>query len=743
MSDELIVFAEEEKNDSTLAATNNSSRPWKVLVVDDDKDVHEVTKFGLKGLVFLGQPLELLHAYSAKEAQETLSNNDDIAVILLDVVMETESAGLDLVKTIREELALTNTRIILRTGQPGYAPEIEVILKYDINDYKNKADLTRTRLYTSVTAAIRSYSEITAIDSSRKGLERIVHASSELMSLHGIRELANGIICQLAALLGISEEGMICFKKNSDDEVNANGSEFTIVAASAQPSNQKEFPEVIEDANINAMLLEASSKRRSIENDYACVLYFPSEFRNDMLLYLDIQRPLEGTEHQLLEVFCSNISVCLDNATILDRLHNYAYFDSLLNIPNRVSFANQIDKIMLRQLHPQLITLIDIDHFSGMNDTLGSESGDELLKLVANRLAANLPKDSFICRISGDTFGVMGPEDSFTVEQINAMLTKPFELFGDDLTISITQGCYILKDANISGNNAIKRANIALKRAKDIARGEHVEYTHEIERETQQRMLLLQGLRKAYSEGELFLAYQPQIDLRTGRITGFEALIRWRTKSGALISPVEFIPVAESSGLIVPIGEWVMDTAMRDLETVEQKYGLGLQVGINISPAQFRHPDFLKLIQNKLDNFSLKPQQVEFEVTESVAMIDTDSVRDILQVIHDLGAKVAIDDFGTGFSCLSYLETLNFDRLKIDKSFIDKMLDKQKGTHIPEMIINLGSDLDMAVIAEGVETVEQVERLKELKCFEVQGYHYAKPMELEQLYVWLDEHLSQ
>lgn len=742
MSEELIIFADEDSNESEYSANTSNARPWKVLVVDDDNDVHEATKFGLKGLKFLNQPLELIHAHSAAEATQILSAESDIAVILLDVVMETEHAGLNLIKVIREDLQRHNARIILRTGQPGYAPEIEVIQKYDINDYKNKADLTRTRLFTTVTVAIRSYSEITAIDTSRKGLERIVHASSELMSLQGIRELANGIITQLAALLSIPAEGIICFKSNPDQKINYSSEDFTIVAASGElASCISSQTAALENENIRAMLSESAAKKRSVQNEHACVMFFPSDCRDDMLLYLDIQRPLEATEQQLLEVFCSNISVCLDNATILDRLHNYAYFDSLLDIPNRVSLAKHIDDMMQKQADNQVVILIDIDHFSGINDTLGTESGDELLRLIANRFRDFLPDNVFICRVSGDTFGLMGHQEQLSPRNISYHLSQPFTLFGDDLSISITQGFYVLKDANISGTNAIKRANIALKRAKTIVRGDAVEYTHEIERETHQRMLLLQGLRKAHAENELYLAYQPQIDLRTGKINGLEALMRWQTKSGTMIPPDQFIPVAESSGMIVPLGEWVMDTALRDLEHLEQRFNLNLQMGINISPAQFRHPNFLTMIQGKLNNLSLNAELIEFEVTESVAMMDTETVQDILQVIHNAGARVAIDDFGTGFSCLSYLETLDFDRLKIDKSFIDKMVSKTTSTHIPEMIINLGKDLNMAVIAEGVETEEQVQRLKELSCFEAQGYFFGKPVKLSELEEWIENHL--
>lgn len=559
------------------------------------------------------------------------------------------------------------------------------------------------------------------------------------MSRHGINDLANGIITQLSALLGVPEEGIICCRSKITEQ---DEHQFIIVAASGKQAIKAQNARPLEDPDIKQMLQRAISEQRSIDDEHACVLYFPSEMRDDILLYLDIQRPLEETEHQILEVFCSNISVCLDNATILDRLHNHAYFDSLLDIPNRISFANHIDKMLLGQSHNLMLSLIDIDHFSGINDTLGAQSGDELLRLVAQRLTEMLPAEVFVSRVSGDTFGLLGPRSLLEPARIKAGFFDPFSLFGDELVISVTQGYYQLNDSNLRGNDAIKRANIALKRAKTIVRGEAIEYTQEIERETHQRMLLLQGLRRAYNDNELFLAYQPQIDLRTGQVTGFEALMRWRTKNGTMIGPQEFIPVAESSGMIIPLGKWVMDTAMADLVRLEQQFGLKLQMGINISSLQFRHPNFLHTIRSRLDRLEVSASQIEFEVTESVAMMDTENVREILATIHEYGAQVAIDDFGTGFSCLSYLETLNFDRLKIDKSFVDKMLDEHTSTHIPEMIISLGKDLNMQVIAEGVETLEQMEHLRQLDCDQAQGFYFARPMEFSQLQKWLQLHLA-
>ncbi|MCP4598019.1 EAL domain-containing protein [Neptuniibacter sp.] len=740
MSDELVFFAEEDPEDSEAQVI--SSKPWKILIVDDDGEVHHATSFSLKGLSFMHRPLEFLHAYSAAEATQILQDEPEIAVILLDVVMENDRAGLDLVRTIREELELSNIRIVLRTGQPGYAPEMEVIQQYDINDYKNKADLTRTGLFTCVTSALRSYSQLATITTSKKGLEVIVRASSELMSMHGIQELANGIITQLAAVLGIPAEGLICFRnKNKEAQLTYAPEDFVVVAASDQLQNSINTQvSKVQNTQVRELLVDSISRQANSQSDNACTLYFPNGYGDDMLLYLDIQRSLEETEQQLLEVFCSNIAICLDNVTILDRLHNYAYYDSLLDIPNRVSFAKHIDEVMEEEFKNLIIILVDIDHFSGINDTLGAESGDELLRLVAQRLIQDLPAEVFTSRLSGDTFGLMGPTQVLTPELIDRILSQPFELFGNEQMISITQGYYVLQDANISGNNAIKRANIALKRAKDIVRGDCIEYTREIEEETHQRMLLLQGLRKAHTDQELFLAYQPQIDLQSGKIIGVEALMRWRTKNNSMIPPDQFIPVAESSGLIVPLGEWAIKTALQDLTTLEKRFQLGLQMGVNISAVQFRHPNFLKMVQSCLAASPIKSGQVEFEVTESVAMMETENVREILHELHNLGVKVAIDDFGTGFSCLSYLEKLPFDRLKIDKSFIDKMIDPTSTTYIPEMIINLGRSLQMSVIAEGVETEEQTQCLKDLNCFQAQGYFFCRPMELEQLEQWLLQH---
>ncbi len=738
MSEELVVFAEEAEKEFVPPSQID---PWKVLVVDDEEDIHQATQFGLKGLTFRGQPLELIHAFSAEEALKILQHTDNIAVILLDVVMETEQAGLTLVRQIRENLHLATPRIILRTGQPGHAPELEVIIKYDINDFKNKSELTRTQLFTTVIAALRSYTEVTAITAGRQGLEHIVQASSELITTQGIDLLARSIVSQVAKLLNLEQEHILCLKALEELPLGQDSQRFKPIYTSQAERFLRPSRIDSNDSQVKQLLQEALQQRHNLYADQATVLFFPGQNRDDILLYLQIPK-LSDTKRQLLEVFSSHLSLCLDNASNLERLHNHAYNDTLLEIPNRISLANHIDETLLLNLDEQILVLIDIDHFSGINDTLGIEAGDELLRQMTRRFQQSFGDQVFISRTSGDTFGLVGTLERLSVDTLKQLLAEPFELFGDPLLVSTTQGYYLLKDANISGNNAIKRANIALKKAKGLMRGEAVEYTHEMERETHQRMLMLQGLRNAHNQHDLFLAYQPQIDLNTNKVIGLEALIRWRTRNGTMVSPGDFIPLAENSGLIAPIGEWVINQALSDLTRLERRYGLGIQMGINISLVQFRHPNFIEALKRQLDNLQVPASQVEFEITESVAMLDSDHVRDVLNMIHEYGASVAIDDFGTGFSCLSYLEQLQFDRLKIDKSFVDKILAGDEKTHIPEMIINLGRDLHIPVIAEGVEHQEQVERLKQLNCFQVQGYFFGRPMEWNKLLQWLEQHLQ-
>ncbi len=727
-ADDELVFAPEGDDE----AEHGTGAVWRVLIVDDDQDVHASTELALKGTPILGRPLEFLHTYSAAETVQFLRREQDVAVILLDVVMESENAGLKLVHIIREELGLQETRIVLRTGQPGYAPEIQAIRDYDINDYKTKSELTHTRLYTTLTVAIRSYDQIRAINANRRGLDMIVRASGELMELRGIQGFAAGVITQLAALLRLPPEGLICAQENGTGEdgvqVVAAGGKFSGLINRAI----RDIPDRTVREHLNRAL---ESGKNQYDHGSTTLLLNGSGRR--IAVYLESTHAIEEIDRHLLEVFCTNIAAGFENTALFSRLQNIAYVDALTSLPNRQRFLQCIDeRIQSTRKNDATVALVDIDEFAETNDALGHKFGDKLLLAVALRLRDRIP-GAIVARIAGDTFGILGDVTAVTPTALSGVFAEPFIVDEQEIVVSATQGYLLLRDADGSSADALKNANLALKRAKSRHRGEHSFFTRDMNVEIEERVKLLQGLRSAFDNERLFLMYQPQVRIESGEPVGVEALIRWRSDDGRFIPPDRFIPLAEHSGLIVNIGNWVMRLACYEQAKIAAAGFPRLQVAVNVSLAQFRHQEFINQVKAALADTGATPNLIELEITESMAMEDADFVAGKLNELAQLGVKVAIDDFGTGFSSLSYLQRLRVDRLKIDRSFVKDLCTNQRCRQVAEMVIQLSRKLGLGVIAEGVEDADQASALLSLGCPDAQGYLYARPMEREALHDWL------
>jgi diguanylate cyclase (GGDEF)-like protein len=673
----------------------------------------------------LGRPLEFLHAYSGAEAEQILARENDIAVILLDVVMECEDSGLKLVRTIRQEMGVLEARIILRTGQPGYAPEIDAIRDYDINDYKTKSELSRNRLYTTLTTAIRSYEQIHAINSSRRGLDMIVNASGKLLAHHGAREFAAGIITQISALLGLEPDGIVC----ANDQ-HQGSRQTRVIAAAGQYAACIDGPlSAIPDQHVARSLANALDQRCSLYSRESTTLFFAGKSGHHMAAYLETSSSLVDIDRRLLEVFCTNISIGLDNVVLFNRLNDHAYNDQLLRIPNRLAFIREIDSAIEEGWVGKTVALVDIDHFSELNDALGHRYGDALLNALARRLREVVPSDCVIARVAGDTFGILGRDEQLTPECILELFNKPFLIDGSEHTVSATTGLVRLGETDSGGTDALKAANIALNRAKVGNRGEYCYFTREMEFDTRSRVKLLQDLRVAFDRDRLFVVYQPQVHLAKRHVVGVEALLRWRTEDGRFVPPDQFIALAESSGLIIALGAWVMRTACNEQTRLTREGVSNIRMAVNVSVAQFRHPNFLATVDSILVETGIDPCMLELEITESVAMLDADFMVAMLNKLKERRITVAVDDFGTGFSSLSYLERLNVDRLKIDRSFVSQMAQGESSVRIVETIIRLGQTLDLDLIAEGVETEAEALALTQMGCHEGQGYLFARPME--------------
>jgi diguanylate cyclase (GGDEF)-like protein len=718
--DELVFMAESPDT----AAPAARSAAWRVLIVDDDADVHSTTTFALGTLEVHGRPLEFVHAYSAEQARALLAGDADLAVILLDVVMEQADAGLHLVRHIRETLGRTDVRIILRTGQPGYAPEMDAIRGYDINDYRAKSELTRTKLYTAVAAAIRSYEQIRALEASRAGLERVVHANTELMSLKGLPAYVRGVLDQAVALLGQGGGGVLAARA-----LHAEGELFVATG----PHGQAALP-----APTEAGLRAALEQGRNQYSEDALALYFPSKAGRDFAAWLRLDKPVGELEQRLLQVFCANVAVGLDNVELLTDLHSAAFSCKLTGLPNRTRLVELLNATLAgNERRNAALALVDIDHFAETNDALGHQFGDALLVAVARRMQSRLDPRLTLARIGGDIFGVVGDAGAVCPAAIRALFDTPFSIDGQDVQVSATLGLVRLGEHDGSGADALKDADIALKRGKSQQRTGHCYFSRSMGVEIRERVRMMHALRSGFQRGELFLVYQPQVDLASGRPFGAEALLRWRTEDGRLIGPDRFIPIAEYSGLIIDIGEWVLREACAELVRLRTAGYRDFTMSINVSQVQFRHPQFMDALRRALADTGAPPEYVELEITESMAMEEPDLLVELLAQVKRTGVSIAIDDFGTGFSSLSHLQRLQVDRLKIDRAFVTEITGSARGSSIAEMVIQLGRNLGLSIIAEGVEDERQAQILAELGCTLAQGFLFSRPLAPAALLEWL------
>lgn len=727
-ADELLTFVDDVPGVEPL----HRLPPWRILVIDDDPDVHATTAFALSGTQILGRPVELVHAHSAAEARVELARQRELAVILLDVVMETPDAGLALVDHIRHDVGLTATRIVLRTGQPGYAPEHETLARYDINDYKSKSEFTQHKLVTTIMGAVRSYDQIRTIETSRRGLQRIVEGSAALLELPGLQRFADGVLTQLAALIGVAPEGLVCAQGL------AFGGPYTVLAAAGPYAALIDQPLDALDAHPAVLhLRQALQERRSHFGESETVLYVGSRNGLDMAVYLPTGRAIEALTRQLIDVFCVNLGACLRNLELIQRLRTLAYEDPQLSMPNRAYLIGQIDATLGADAADRALALVDIDDFSGINELMGHEFGDRVLQALAQRLRGLVPPEVTVARVSGNAFGLLGPQALLGIDALHAALDDPLLVDGQPFKVHASVGVCDQGDFAGRGVNAVKNAAIALKHAKQQHRGGLIRFDRDMAQRSRHHAELLARLNAAFNENQLFLAYQPQIDLATRRVIGLEALVRWRREDGQMVPPDTFIPVAERSGLIDVLGTWVFKTACHDMRRLLEMERAPHRMAVNVSVIQFGNPRFAQHIEQALGELDLPPGRLELEITESVAMLGAGVVEPMLGRLRELGISVAIDDFGTGYSSLAYLERLPLDRIKIDRAFV-RQLQTGQGPRIAEMITELGLKLGLRVLAEGIENHDVWQQLMAIGCHEGQGFHIGRPMPFEDLLIWLE-----
>lgn len=425
-----------------------------------------------------------------------------------------------------------------------------------------------------------------------------------------------------------------------------------------------------------------------------------------------------------------------------ERLNYLAHFDLLTNLPNRILFRDRLGLAIARapwQKRAVAVLFLDLDRFKVINDTLGQAGGDLLLKAVSERLVSSVREGDTVARLGGDLFGLIlddlaQPADSFRVSQkILDALSKPIELKGQEIFVSVSIGIAICPNDGQEMDQLMKHADTAMSRAKEQGGNNYQLYSPIMNQSATKRLALENNLRHALERGEFVLHYQPKVDLATGRIVGMEALVRWKSPELGMISPAEFIPLAEETGLIVPIGEWILRTACAQNKAWQRMNLPPIRMGVNLSVRQLQRQTLIGTVAHLLNETGLDPNYLELELTESIIMKSSESTMAELRELHLGGIEISIDDFGTGYSSLSYLKRLPIDSLKIDKSFVQDVTTDPDDAAIVTAIVTMAHSLKLKVVAEAVETVEQLEFLRSLKCDRMQGYLFSKPLPAEEV----------
>ena len=420
-----------------------------------------------------------------------------------------------------------------------------------------------------------------------------------------------------------------------------------------------------------------------------------------------------------------------------EQLHHQAHHDLLTGLPNRSSLMLRLEEMLARtSANPFALLLLDLDRFKEVNDTFGHQAGDVLLREIGPRLRGVLRASDVLARLGGDEFALLLPETGAAAavgvaEKLLRALDEPFGVDGYEFQIGGSIGIASFPVDGLSPTDLMRRADVAMYAAKRANLGTAV-YATELDVNTPAQITLYGELRRAIEQDELRLHFQPKVDVCTGALSGVEALVRWQHPDRGLILPDQFIPMAERTGLIRPLGNWVLEAALRQSRAWERD-GLAIQIAVNLGAYNLDDSNLARAISGLLERYTVTADRLRVEITETMLMRDPDNARRVLEELRAAGVRVSIDDFGTGYSSLAYLKRLPADELKIDRSFVQHMAEDAGDTAIVRSVIALGHELGLVVTAEGVEDAVSLERLRAFGCDRAQGYYFARPMDADSL----------
>jgi EAL domain-containing protein (putative c-di-GMP-specific phosphodiesterase class I)/CheY-like chemotaxis protein len=713
--------------------TPSTTKPaWKILVVDDDPTVLAATRYALANIEVLGAPLEIVEASSALSAKEILTHDSGFAVAFVDVVMETPDAGLKLVQAIRDELDLRALRIVIRTGQPGQAPEISVIEQYDINDYRHKADLDRTRLITSLTAAIRAYKQIESIKAHRRGLEKVIDDTSDLMSKKSLGSFADGVLTQICSIGGSKNDGAVILKLSSDSNGRDGVGEPKVLAAAGifadfSGKTLAELPAEKASTFFDGLNLAAGTIK---VDGRQVTLRTRSPRGDDLVIFFetDIQPDAGGVA--LLRVFAAKIAVGLDNVRLHDELYDLANLDTVTKLPNHIGWA----KICADAPNVPMV-ILRLDDHPLILGIFGQGPSQNYILAIVNRLKEFFPIPNQIGRLQADVLCVMVLPGQKIADIVTALATP---IFTNGISYLVR---YRMGSSNEIASGATNFFNAVA--ASTLAKSDStpIVFSPDLVKSAETRFRMLHEISDPQNADRVTLFLQPQIQLSTGKIISCEALMRWRRDDGSLVQPSEFIQLSETSGLIVKHGRKIARLAIDALAGLRRE-GHDLTMSINCSPRELNWSGFADRLAAKIDHYGVTPNYVTVEITESAFAGDSAISKREIDALIAHGFRLSIDDFGTGHSSLMRLVSLPVSEVKLDRSLCSKILVDQRAKAMAKLVLELGNDLGFHVLAEGIETPDQQNLLQDLGCPIGQGYLFGRPMPVDRFVDTLQNSLA-
>jgi diguanylate cyclase (GGDEF)-like protein len=493
---------------------------------------------------------------------------------------------------------------------------------------------------------------------------------------------------------------------------------------------------------MQGLVRAAVAARKSFDIDHRIVL------PDGSTRWIRSQGRIESSGTRATARMCGTAQDITDQKSADDALAHLALHDPLTGLPNRTLLIDRLDQALARLGRKQSsvgVLFIDIDRFKVINDSLGHPAGDEMLIAMAHRIQDSLRPGDTLARFGGDEFAILcedlaGEHDAVEIaDRIGAAMSQPLSWGDGELVVTVSTGIAMANSPLVSAVSLLRDADAAMYRAKETGRARSALFAHSMRANAVGRLDTEVALRLAIRNGELETHYQPIVELPSGKLVGMEALVRWHHPTRGLIGPDQFIGIAEETGLIVPLGEWVLRDAISQGRIWQQRPGRSdLQIAVNLSAAQINHPNLVETVAAALADTGFPPHCLQLEITESVLMRDAPATVKILEALKSLGAGLSIDDFGTGYSSLSYLKRFPVDVLKIDRSFVDGLGDDPEDSAIVHAIISLAGALNLTTVAEGVETLVQLQNLVDLDCRFAQGYHLARPAPAADLDALLD-----